>query len=193
MPSQFDINGLKNQYSSNRVVRDIISFLSHLDERAKTQSVIEVDRLQEGMETGGVANRNLIINGLRNLEQTGIGRLVVGRKGKKSRFESAVPFSQLAYIAENLAGDVAPFDGSAGGAASGSYKKTSSMVNDTFEELSDRAKVTPAKKNVEIRFEIAPDFIVTATVPETLSRNEAMKFAEFIKSLPFDSSVDPEV
>ena len=185
--SLFDL--FETEYQNNNALRAVMSVFSQIAETNPRLRVIEVDLIQEKLtDAENNLDRNTIIKTLRWLEKRQIGRVIIGRRGGKSRFEAELPLKQL--VAET--GATAPWvnsDVSTLREETLAHAKSVSTrpVGQSFIQPRDGLEEATAKKTIRIRFELRSKIIIPLEFPDPLSKSDALKLAEIIKGLPFDS------
>lgn len=155
--SRIDLDGLRQLYKGNQAAR---ALLDHFAERERNRKETPVHRLLSTLPaTGDKPSRAQVIQVLKKLEDFGCGRFVVGRHGAKSRF---VWRASLVSVAQ---------------AASGELDEVESAPEDNGSE--DTAMIDHA-------FQLRRDTTVTITLPADLTVVEAVRLADFLKTLPFE-------
>jgi len=193
MPDDIDLNSLRNRWLNSSVLQDIVRYFHELGEKNPSQKIVEVGKLQAFLEQRDSAHeRTFVIDALRNLQGTGVGRFIVGRRGKKSRFETSLP---LREIAQKITAVVAQDAADDGLTVRSDLANIQALPNPSFpgqtrKPDSDIQEQGDSKRFIKIQFKVAHDFFVSARIPETLSRSDALKLADFIKALPFDSELE---
>jgi hypothetical protein len=88
---------LRAAYHAEPSVRLLID---HFGSRQRNQTVSPVDTLERALDAAGTPlTRNLVIEGLRRLDDLGVGRFIPGRKGHPTRFEWKVKSLQIRKFA----------------------------------------------------------------------------------------------
>jgi hypothetical protein len=153
------IERLRQLYVSNRCATAI------LDELASSgDEVVTVDGIREALADAGTScNRRDVIAVFKKLQHIGVGFFIVGRRSLPSRFAPS-PSLSLSEIGHAARGSSAPGGDRAPG---------------------PRAAGRQPIGLISHRYVLRPDFLLTVGLPSDLTRTEATRLAEFIKSLPF--------
>jgi len=166
MTNGVDAKELRQLYGASPTARTLLDYLAL---RKKSSAKTDIDRLEAVLRQDGrsIARREIIAT-LKKLEDLQCGRFVVGRRGQPSRFEWAVQMSDL---------------GSAGrgeGAAVRAY--------DAEQTESDEAELTKASGDMlQHTYMLRADVATVLSLPRDLTVKEAVRLADFIRTLPFDS------
>jgi len=193
MPDTIDFHSLRNLWLGSTVVQNILSYFNEVGERTPSETIVDVGELFAFLgQKDAASNRNSVISTLRLLqEKTNVGRFIVGRRGGKSRFESKLPLRQ---IAQHITGESqsATYDGLS---VPREVDNIQAPPNAMFQGQAHKPDggiqdQDPSRKLIEIKFKVDRDFFVSARIPETMSRSDALKLADFIKALPFNSQED---
>ena len=141
--------------------------LDYLAARKKNSAKTDVDRLEQVLrQEGHSVARKDIISVLKRLEDLHCGQFVVGRRGQPSRFEWAVQMSDL------------------GSAARGEQRAVRAF--DAEESELDEADVAKPSDDLLLHtYMLRPNVVTTLSLPKDLTEKEAVRLAEFIKTLPF--------
>lgn len=153
-----DIKGLRDFYQQDRAARPI---LDHFASRERNWTNSTVDRLQTNL--AGAVSRGEVIAVFRRLEELGCGSFKAGRKGWSSRFEWAFGMVDVGRAA----------------AGEGAEPETLSADEKSTEE-EESAGV------VDHRFQLRRELAIVISLPEDLTKNEASRLADFVRTLPFD-------
>jgi hypothetical protein len=136
---------------------------------AKRRSVREVtaDQLLSGCDLSGIVppqRRRLVVDFFRFLEGLRAGTLIIGRRGKKTRFAFKRNLSDLASIAGNPA---------------------ATAVAESTEEVAPADRGTePTLPLFLHRFPVRPDFTLEFSLPIDLTSDEAERLSNFVRALP---------
>ncbi|HYI07493.1 MAG TPA: hypothetical protein VEK57_00355 [Thermoanaerobaculia bacterium] len=151
---------LRQLYVSNRCAKAILDDLASREDEAVTT----VERVREALAGAGTScSRREVIAVFKKLQQIGAGFFIVGRRSLPSRFVPIESLS-LAEIGRAARGNSAPGRDRAPGPGAADLQ---------------------AAGVISHRFVLRPDFLLTVELPSDLTRAEATRIAEFIRSLPF--------
>jgi hypothetical protein len=151
-------------------------FVDSMLRRKNNLSELQADRLAtedpvEGLDVAG--SRRIVIDFFRGLTTAGFGRLLVGRRGKKTRFQwgRGVRMLDFAQAASSPADPhAAPRDFSR--AQPG--------------EAPTRAMESCSVGAITYRFALRRDYLACFELPADLSAAEAERLTNFIKTLPLE-------
>lgn len=135
--------------------------------RTRNMTELHADNLADDIEVPGVAPylvRKLVLDFFKALEDLKLGRLLVGRRGKSTRFVWSVPMLEVAAAAVG-AGQVTmpPSNGSA----------------------TETLRQTPARSEmVSFQFVLRSGLVVRFDLPHDFSQTEADRLCKFIQALP---------
>ena len=153
------IPNFRRLYGSNACVRAIVGHLAAAGTPARKETVVA----QMWKELRGQAytfSRPQVIQAFKSLQHVGAGTFIVGRKQYPTRFHHAVDAATLAKAARTE-GEGVPQAESSAAAADG-----------------------PAI--IDHRYVLRQDFHVTVRLPANLTKTEATRLAEFLRTLPFE-------
>ncbi len=163
-----DIVGLKRFYKDDKIAKIIFD---HLAKFVNNMSTTNLDQLLWRLSDAekNPPSRSEAIRFFRRLEQLECGRLVEGRRGKRTRF---VWDSNLTDVAHAAAGqDVkigdAPMPGNTE-AAPDSESQNEGLLEHPYR----------LRKNLDLRLRL----------PSDLTKAEAARLAAFVQTLPFDTN-----
>jgi hypothetical protein len=159
MDTEFSVADVKELYASNDTARIFFDYLAH---RKQNRSETKVHRIIKVLDRiGFVVNRGDMIDVMKELEDSGCGRFVVGRLGWPSRFVWTVG---MVAVGKAAAGEPV-----------------------TIESLSEGPDVEETLKH---SFHLRADTTVSFELPVDLTQIEADRLAAFIKTLPLESEED---
>ena len=125
--------------------------------RGKSTRTSTVDRTVERTGLG----RSDVIEVFRRFENLDLGKFLVGRRGQPSRMEWKYRLVDVGQAAAGELGDIEPAD-----------------------DLEDEDGI--GTRFMRHSFQLRPDVAVQLELPGNLSRTEAARLADFIKTLPFE-------
>lgn len=164
-----DIKGLKRLYTNGPVAKAALDYLSG---RQKNSRWTKVDRLERQLgQAGHQFSRRDVIGFMKQLEQQRCGKFVIGRRGQPSRFEWDMNMISVAKASRGEEQSVEPLD-------------PVEMPRDEEEED------VPAG-TLRHPYRLRPDLVISLDLPSDLTAREAARLAEFIKTLPFESGLNP--
>lgn len=159
MPDHDELRSLYNGRVEARYVLD------HFASRERNRSSITVDRLLDHVyQDGHSLSRGQAIEVLRALQGLGFGEFKAGRKGWPSRFETKYGLLSVGRVATGESMD---------------------MDAVTTEDLEDNEE-DELDQMLDHKYQLRPGFVVTFSLPQNLTRGEATRLADFIKTLPFE-------
>jgi hypothetical protein len=158
-----DTAQLRQLYNASPINNAVFDWLAS---RERPRSETKIDRIEAILDARGIDyNRVALIQLLRDLETTGCGEFVAGRRGRQTRF----------LWTHNLI----------------SVGRTASGIEESPTPLVPRAKHRPAVKelNDEIGhvFNLRSDFKVYVSLPQNLTKEESERLAAFVRTLPFEA------
>ena len=171
-----NVKQLRALYAANQNVKAILDCFAS---RERNATVTKVDRLFSILDTSGASvSRWNLVKALRELSDLGYGRFVVGRKGHPSRVEWNVEIVSL------------------GKAGTGATDVIQVAKNDDAElEVEEdlvRTESTSCASSVpmmKVRYPLRAELEVELALPKNLTRREAERLSDFIKTLPFEDLV----
>jgi hypothetical protein len=154
------ISMLRKQYSASENAKAIFdSFRS----RQKNSNETKTDRLHKLLLQQDLdIDRAELIGFLRNLEKAGCGKYVEGRRGHPSRFEWRVELIDV------------------GRAAAGDAERIEEIPAEGTGSEDGEGDMVPHE------YRLRPGMVIRVELPEDLTTSEATRFAEFVKTLPFE-------
>jgi hypothetical protein len=165
--SSLNIKAIKALYSSDPVAKVV---LDEFASRQRNQQKTKLDQLLLRLSNAGkAAPRTEVINVLRKLAEYGCGDFITGRKGHPTRFEWQYDLVSV------------------GKAAAGGNQAVEEIQPVDETDIVDEEGAEAASTGIEHRYRLRADWIVEITLPSDLTAREAMRFSEFIKTLPFDA------
>jgi len=152
-----DANTISSLARRSPAARVIFEYLAG---RQRNSTQTTVDALVSALEREGhEIPRGEVVFAFRELENAHCGKFLVGRKGHPTRFEWAVPLSQVGVLATSD-GTVEP-------------------------ELEKTTPPSASPKTLEHRYILRRDYAVTLALPADLTDSEATRLADFIRTIPF--------
>lgn len=130
-------------------------FFAALGQRTYSDWEMPLDGPLSDVRFGGMSKRELI-SLMRDLEELGLGKLIVGRRQKKTRFQWAVSTVEIARVASDEA------------------------------EASDATQLESGGQTINHQFQLRPNLRIEFALPADLSKSEAERLAEFMRTLPFE-------
>lgn len=163
-----NIKGLKKLYQSDECAK---ALLDQVSTRKRNHFKTTVNHLMWLMHRGGKEfSRREMIDVLKQLKEYGIGDFIIGRRGQPSRFEWAVEMIGVGKAARGENAEIEPL----GDMATGEVDEEEDL------EVPDGA--------IRHTYNLRPDFGVSLNLPNDLSNKEAVRLADFIRTLPFESA-----
>lgn len=168
-----DVNGLRRLYRGDALAQ---RFFDHLAARSKNARETTVDRLLHVLSRDGqdVARRDLI-GLLQALQEHDAGEFIVGRRGQPSRFRWAVGMIGLAKAVRGEED-----------AAIQAIDESEALPDINGDEPHEEERAAPG--TIRHVYQLRPDTQVRLDLPANLTTKEALRLAEFIKTLPFDEA-----
>jgi hypothetical protein len=159
--SGVDLKRLRELYGSDATARSV---LDHLASRERNWATTTVDRIYANVSSDGAGvSRADIVRVFRELEACRCGEFKAGRRKWPSRFEWSVEMVGV------------------GQAAAQETDKVEQISEDDRRDVSD----TNVLKH---SFRLRRDLTVVFELPSDLSQTEALRLADFIKTVPFSSN-----
>jgi len=164
MNSTLDNRRLKNLYSSNENFKFAFDYFAGRQYNSKKTSA---DRLLSALKKEGhEISRGEIIDLFRALETSLCGKFFVGRKGHPTRFEWSVGLVDVGQAAAGEEIEVRPL--------TESDREVDAGDDDDAEQL------------IEHRFMLRPSLEVKLMLPSDLSKTEATRLSDFVKTASFE-------
>jgi hypothetical protein len=165
--NNIDMEKLKYLYANDSVAKAVLDYLAA---RQNNATETKVDRLANCLwQAGHQFSRRDVVVFLKELGQAGCGSFVIGRRGQPSRFEWTVQMISVAKAAKGEQLSVELLD----------------ITNEKPLEEED-VQIGMLRHPYRLR----PDMTVTLDLPDNLTAKEALRLAEFIKTLPFEETVN---
>lgn len=157
------IKQLRDCYEGRPEYAELFRFLAG---RKRSTGQVVISKLISDPELRGVGSgsgrRRVVLELFRFLQQIGVGALIVGRRGKQTRFKWADDTTML-EVARAAVGDTSVED------------ETTPAV----------AKESVATLTIAHQFVIRPGTLLRLDLPVDFSLEEAERLATFIRALPF--------
>lgn len=147
------VEGLRRLFQAGGIHAKVFNWMGSYE---RSPSETSIERLANELSVSEFEARDVA----RELEGVGCGRLLLGRKGNKTRMVWEYNFRTMVA------------------AAKGTSKKLQAADADEVRRPSGGAFI-------EHQFAMRPDYIVTLTLPADITAKEADRFATFIRSIPF--------
>lgn len=153
-------------YMQNDVGKTLFDYFSKRHRRVKES---KVKGLLSDLKTAKKEiNRTELIQFFKELQKTGAGRFVTGRKGNESRFQWNPPLFEVGKAAQKAAKGQANF-GQQNSSYSESLTHSSNLQDDSI---------------LEHQFILRRDFVVALRLPADITQSEATRLSEFLKTIP---------
>jgi hypothetical protein len=155
---------LKRLYGSNACARAILDHLAADGEDRDETTVHEMWTLL--VSRAHSFSRHHVIRAFKSLQHVGAGVFLVGRKGHPTRFVHVVSVRELAKLAR---GEQEPVP----------VPRSSDVAP---------PPATPAAEHAATlthRYNLRPDLLIELALPADLTKSEATRLAEFVRTLPF--------
>lgn len=163
MIDSVNIDGLRDFYKDNSIAR---SFLDHAAQRERDRAETSVERALTILRAGGVeVSRGEVVNLYQEFEKFGLGKFIVGRRGKPSRFAWSVSIVSV-------------------GKAAAGESQTIPTAHDGIDAS------TEVNETLIHAFHLRPDIKISIELPTDLTCHEANRLAAYIKTLPMDEDTD---
>lgn len=159
----FSAARLRAKYKESPLAKTALDYFAS---RSNNSSVTKVDRFQEVLtKLDSSTNRRDVVEFLKFLETINCGEFVVGRRKSPSRFKWSVGLVSVGLAAS---GEVDVVD-----------KLTPSEIA-RVDDDDDEVLMTHS-------FQLRRSLKIALCLPPDLTTSEAMRIAEFVKALPFES------
>ncbi len=188
------IVGLRELYNASPEARQILTHFSGWKEDRKVTAVKRVHRMLS--RDGSTIERQQIALFFQHLHKIGLGEFIVGDDGRRPRFVWGYPLRQLSQVATGDAWELKPLpdlgptnghensgDGE-GGDGEGGDSGESDEILDSGEPL-PTGESTKKGASIKHSFRLREDLSVKFRLPRDLTMTEAVRLAEYIKTLPF--------
>lgn len=143
---------------------------------------ISVDDLEDDVDTP----RQVVVDLLKKLDELGLGRFIIGRRGYPSRFEwsESIGTAEQASLDELKRRVEAP-------SCSGGEDASAYGVGNVLDLRQDISVLTGQQSPlVPISYPLRQNLMVTLNLPHDLTRAEAARLAGFVKRVYFDGNDD---
>lgn len=163
---------LTRGYKQNAIAKSVLDRFASLNENVYSINVTELESHVSSVEKA----RPQIIEFLKSLAAGKWGTFVTGRRGHDSRFESRLSLKKIGRLAGGYPDeeDTEP--------DTGDLPSTNGVS--WADEVAAGTSAVP--KILKHRFLLRPDYAINIDLPVNMTNAEATRFAEFIKSLPFN-------
>jgi hypothetical protein len=154
-----------------------LAVLRYFAELGESELSIDVDSLVS--QAPDVENaRQRVIQFLKQLEEEKLGTFTIGRRGRKSRFETPRGLRALAQLFDPTTHIEHALNEQA--------EPTKASTGDNSEHGARTKSVNEADiKTLTHRYILRPNYSFSIVLPVDLTETEASRLSEFIKSLPF--------
>jgi hypothetical protein len=166
--NKVDAKVLKALYTGSPAARAILDYFA-----SRTYNAVstKVDSLETRLRRDGHEfPRRDVVSVFKQLADAGCGSFVTGRRGQPSRLEWSVQLTSVAKAAKGEGLAVAKLDPSEVG------------VTEEEDDVPTGLLRHP--------FRLRPGLTLNLELPENLTVKEAMRLADFVKTLPFDADED---
>lgn len=171
--SEVDLSILRKLFVSNKA--SSIAFKIFMS-REKDSKETKLERLEDLIRNeGGNPSRVDIVSLFKGLQEANCGRFIVGRRGAPSRFEWSVSLRSVGLAATSASECVSQIDADAD-------------EEDADHELGDDGDDV----SITHAFVLRPKYRVKLTLPADMTTREAIRLADFLRTLPFDDFDDLE-
>jgi hypothetical protein len=163
--NKVDAKVLKHLYANSPVAKATLDYFA-----SRTYNAVstKVDSLETRLRRAGhELPRRDVVGVLKQLADAGCGNFVTGRRGQPSRLEWSVQLTSVAKAARGEGSAVAKLD-------------------PTETEVPEEEDDVPAGL-LRHPFRLRPELTLSLDLPENLTAKEAMRLADFVKTLPFDA------
>ena len=168
--TELSIEKLRDLYRSNVEARIILDTFAR---REKSSSVTTVERVTAENEFARAA----VISFFAQLQETGAGTFIVGRRGGASRFEWSTNLIAVAKLAQGLPEPLIE-------PSNETHEPTQEIVAAPSRIGRPRGSKNKVKTNSNAqrqKFAIRSDFVAKFTLPEDMTATEAQRIGDYIK------------
>ena len=155
---------LRKLYQEDRSAKSLLDWL------AGRQNSAQMTNVERAVQVTGESYGD-IVTVFRKLDNAGLGRFMVGRKGHKTRIEWSF--------------DVKSLGNAARGSSMGLKEAPERGISDADEDSGGQDVDDSTLLSHE--FQVRPDFKLMLVLPADLSAREADRIANWIRTLPFDA------
>jgi hypothetical protein len=167
---------LKVLYTVNETAKTVLDYFGN---RERNANVTKVDRLFSVLESSNLTvSRWNLVKVLRELTDLGYGRFIVGRKGHASRVEWEVRTISLGKAAAGTTEKIEPADRDVADVDDVGPNDETGMILQAGSPID----------MMRVRYPLRADLEVEMSLPKNLTRREAERLSDFIKTLPFEES-----
>lgn len=156
-----DENGLHGLYASDPAAK---ALLDHFASRERNRRTMPIDRVIWLVGTeGNRISRGDAVRVFKRLDELGCGKFMVGRKGHPTRFDWSVGMTEVGRVASGESVEIQP------------------APAPVLDEAAD-------DEMIDHRYRLRKELDVLIQLPATLTRSEAIRLANFIQTLPFETA-----
>jgi len=165
-------NKLTRVYKRNAVAKSVLDRFATLSENVHSMNVDDLESHVNSVEKA----RPQIIEFLKSLAAGKWGTFVTGRKGHVSRFESKLSLKKIGQLAGGYPEE------------EDTEQSTEDFPSTNLVPRADEVatSASPVPQILKHRFLLRPDYAINIDLPANMTSAEANRFAEFVKSLPFN-------
>lgn len=162
-PDSATVSALRELYLNDVTAKIVLELFAQRSNKSKN---ITIDDLLPAVhKKSPVTTRNEVIAVFKQLADAGCGKFLAGRKGHKSRFEGM--FSLIEVGAAAIGGNV-------------------SLEEPTTQGLADSTADSASTNLVQHQYRLRKDLELRIALPTDLSTGEAVRIADFIRTLPLN-------
>jgi hypothetical protein len=169
--TELSIEKLRDLYRSNVEARIILDTFAR---REKSSSVTTVERVTAENEFARAA----VISFFAQLQETGAGTFIVGRRGGASRFEWSTNLIAVAKLAQ---GQTEPLIEPSNETHEATQEIVAAPSHRIGRPRGSKNKVKANSNAQRQKFAIRSDFVAKFTLPEDMTATEAQRIGDYIK------------
>jgi hypothetical protein len=187
--SGMNLEGLKSLYRSKPAAKPIFDYFASYQTNVYE---VTVDELQSVLQKKRyLIARKDITDLFNDLEKLDCGKFMVGRRTKKSRFQSRISLTSIGKATVDNELKPEKFTGN-GEKLDNSWKFEGSTEDSTDEEGFEAEKTVEtshedSEKYLTHIYVLRPNLTVTLRLPMDLTNSEADRLSAYIKTLPFST------
>ena len=163
--NKIDIKRLRSMYSASSINKTAFDSFAA---REKNSAETKVERMLYLLSQAGLAEvgRKDVVDLFRELQEANCGEFLIGRRGHFSRFAWGVSLIDVGQVAAGEA-------------------ETVEVLSEAEKQNVEAEEAQTA--DIEHAFNLRPDSRVVLRLPKNFTGAEAMRLADFIKTLPFSA------
>jgi len=174
------IDGLRSLYAGDGPVKWLMDVFAA---RQRNANETKVDRLFALLQKEEYEDctRSTLVKALKKLEELGFCEYVIGRHGHPSRVRWKVGIVSLGEAAAGKRDTLDLWD-------EGEMEDDISLSEPLVTEIADEVSASPSNGTMRVGYPLRPDLNIQLALPKNLTRREAERLSDFIRTLPFEET-----